>query len=229
MRSTVISTKMSTTPARAPKGLRQFLDPAQQRAWLAGKAALRDAAERAESPELRFKFLPRFQKLRLLPQGEEVLTLLGLYGRAAIPIPRRTERHYWSVSCLPSSHGRPLVRVNASWMELFTLYADGAGVRARFIVHLSDFTTGRSPVEGHVDEALLRRSVVAPEDAGWFFVKGEDIFGITVRGSASIRKFLKDRRALRGIRNLNLTHMNCDRNTCQASHCYSAADYVVEG
>ena len=31
---------------------------------------------------------------------------------------------------------QPLVRVSASWMELFTLYADGEGLRARFIVHL---------------------------------------------------------------------------------------------
>jgi hypothetical protein len=29
-------------------------------------------------------------------------------------VPRRTERHYWSVSCLPSTFDKPLVRVNAS-------------------------------------------------------------------------------------------------------------------
>ena len=31
-------------------------------------------------------------------------------------------------------------------MELFTLYADGEGIRARFLVHLSDFTTDHSLV-----------------------------------------------------------------------------------
>jgi len=35
--------------------LRQFLDDEQQRAWLEG-AALKDAEERAESLELRFKY-----------------------------------------------------------------------------------------------------------------------------------------------------------------------------
>ncbi|MGE3831472.1 MAG: hypothetical protein AB7F76_10810 [Parvibaculaceae bacterium] len=216
---------MSKTPRL--KGLRQFLDPEQQRAWLAGKAKLRDAEERNDEPELRFKFAPRLHRLMRLPQAPEALKLFALYGRAAIPIPRKTERYYWSVSCLPSSAGRPLIRVNASWMELFTLYADGDGVPARFILHLSDFTTDGSPTENHVDEAFLRRSVAAPEDAGWFFVTGADIFGVTVRGSASIRKFLKNRRALRGIRNFNLTHMNRGRNAYQASHCYSVADYLV--
>src|SRR3546814_16198339 len=53
----------------------------------------------------------------------------------------------------------PLVRVNASWMELFTLYADGDDLRARFIVHLSDFTTDGSLAPEAVDRAFLERSV----------------------------------------------------------------------
>jgi hypothetical protein len=34
-------------------------------------------------------------------------------------------------------------------------------------------------------------------------------------------------RALRAIRNLNLTHMNRGRNAYQASHCYSVADHML--
>jgi hypothetical protein len=73
-----------------------------------------------------------------------VLAILGIYGPNCIPIPRRTERIYWSVSCLPSTSDKPLVRVNASGMERFTRYARDEDVHARFIVHLSDFTTDRS-------------------------------------------------------------------------------------
>src|SRR3546814_8821681 len=69
-------------------------------------------------------------------------------------MPRATERYYWSVSCLPSTSDKPLVRVNASWMELFTLYADGDDLRARFIVHLSDFTTDGSLAPEAVDRAF---------------------------------------------------------------------------
>lgn len=217
----------STTARRPATGLRQFLDPEQQRDWIEGKADLPDAEERSESLELRFKYIPRFQKLLRRPQAREILEILGLYGATCIPIPRRSERHYWSVSCLPSTSDKPLARVNASWMELFTLYADGDDVRARFLVHLSDLTTDRSLEQGHVDEAFLERCVTTPEDVSCFFPGGADMIGINVRSSASIRRFLADRRALGAIRTFNLTHMNRGRNAYQASHCYSLADYML--
>ena len=192
-----------------------------------GKTTLRDTAERAESPELRLKYVARFEKLLRRPQAREVLAILRRYGRDCIPLPRTTERHYWSISCLPSTPGKALVRVNASWMELFALYADGEGIRANFLVHLSDFTTDHSLDQGRVDESFLERCVSTPEDVGCFFPRGEDIFGIKVRSLRSIRKFLATRRALRAVRAFNLTHMNRGRNAYQASHCYSLADHMV--
>ena len=216
------------------KGLRQFLDREQQRAWMEGET-LPDADERSESLEQRFKYAARFEKLLRRPQAQEVLEILRLYAESCIPIPRGTERLYWSVSCLPSTSDKPLARVNASWMELFTLLPDGdgpsaplrTGLRARFIVHLSDFTTDGSPEPDHLDEPFLEQCVGRPEDVSHFFWKG-DTFGINVRGSASIRKFLANPRALRAIRRFNLTHMNRGRNAYQASHCYSLADVMVD-
>lgn len=194
-----------------------------------GRAVLRDSDERAESLELRLKYVARFEKLLRRPQAPEVLEILRRYGRDCIPIPRRTERDYWSVSCLPSTPGKALVRVNASWMELFALNADGDGIRARFLVHLSDFTTDRSVEQDRLDEGFLESCVAMPEDVGWFFPRGADIFGIKVRGIGSIGKFLATPRALRAIRAFNLTHMNRGRNAYQASHCYSLADYMLAG
>ena len=68
---------------------------------------------------------------------------------------------------------------------------------------------------------------MTPENVGYFFPRGEDIFGIKVRGFSSIGKFFAARRALRAIRAFNLTHMNRGRNAYQASHCYSLADYLL--
>jgi hypothetical protein len=218
---------VSATPRRSTTGLQRFLDLQQQRNWMQGKTTLRDTGKRAESPELRLKYVPRFQKLLRRPQAQEVLEILRRYGRDCIPIPRTTERHYWSVSCLPSTPGKALVRVNASWMEFFALYADGEGIRANFLVHLSDFTTDHSLAQDQLDEALLERCVATPEDVSCFFPRGQDIFGIKVRGFRSIAKFLATRRALRAIRAFNLTHMNRGRNAYQASHCYSLADYML--
>ena len=212
--------------ARSLKGLRQFLDAEQQSGWLEGETTLNDIDERSESLEHRFKYSARFEKLLRRPQAKELLEILRLYGETCLPIPRQTERYYWSVSCLPSTSDKPLVRVNASWMELFTLLPDGDDLRARFILHLSDFTMDGSPEPNHLDEALLRQCVESPEDVSHFFWKA-DTLGVKVRGSASIRKFLSNPRALRAIRRFNLTHMNRGRNAYQASHCYSVADHML--
>ena len=209
------------------KGLRQFLTSEEQQDWLDGKAELSDAAERSDSLEHRFKYAGRFEKLLRRPQAEEAIDILRIYGQTCMPIPRRTERTYWSVSCLPSTSDKPLVRVNASWMELFTLLPDGDGLRARFIVHLSDFTSDGSVAPDAVDETFLEQAVAAHEDVSYSEWNGKDILVLKVRGSASIRSFIANPRGLRAIRNFNLTHMNRGRNAYQASHCYSVADYML--
>jgi hypothetical protein len=220
------STPERSGDIRGFKGLRQFLTPEQQRDWVEGKMTLPDTDERSESLEQRFKYVARFEKLLRRPQAQEVLDILRLYGENCIPIPRTTERYYWSVSCLPSTSDKPLIRVNASWMELFTLLPDGEDLRARFILHLSDFTIDGSPEPDHIDQAFLEQCVERPEDVSHFLWK-DDTFGIKMRGSASIRKFLANPRTLRAIRTFNLTHMNRGRNAYQASHCYSVADVML--
>ena len=47
---------MNTTRPRSTKGLRQFLSLEQQRDWIEGRTTLRDADERSESLEQRFKY-----------------------------------------------------------------------------------------------------------------------------------------------------------------------------
>jgi hypothetical protein len=209
-----------------PKGLRQFLDDEQQRAWLHGEATPADADEREESLEQRFKYSGRFEKLLQRRHADAVLDILRIYGATCLPVPRATERFYWSVSCLPTSPDKPLVRVNAGWMELFALHPDGDDVRARIILHLSDFTSDGSPEPDHLDLALLESCVEDADDVSFFLWKA-DTFGAKVRGAASIRKFLASEHGLRAIRRFNLTHMNRGRNAYQASHCHSLADVMV--
>lgn len=84
-------------------GFRRFVSLERQRAWLDGEVDLYASGERAENLEHRFKYAARFDKLLRRPQAEDVLEILGRYGRSCIPLPRQTERDYWSVSCLPST------------------------------------------------------------------------------------------------------------------------------
>ena len=213
------------TPA---KGLRQFLTPEEQNAWLEGEATPPDARSRTESLEQRFKYAARFEKLLRRPQAQDALDVLRLYGATCLPIPRTTERYYWSVSCLPSTSDKPLVRVNASWMELFTFLSDGDGLRSRFILHLADFTVDGSPEPDHLDLDLLESCAGRPEDLTHSIWRdGKAILIAKVRGAAAIRRFIAHPHSLRAIRNFNLAHMNRGRNAYQASHCYSVADHML--
>jgi len=194
-----------------------------------GETTLPDAEDRHESLELRFKYLDRFEKLLRRPQAEDVFEILRIYGKTCLPIPRATERWYWSVSCLPSTSDKPLVRVNASWMELFTLLPDGDRLRSRIIVHLADFTTDGSPEPDHLDTALLEACARGADNLDYaIWRNGRDILIARVRTAASIRAFLGHPDALRAIRRFNLTHMNRGRNAYQASHCYSLADAMLD-
>jgi hypothetical protein len=209
------------------KGLRQFLDAEQQRAWLDGEAILPDATDRTESLEQRFKYVARFEKLLRRPHAEEALDILRLYGATCIPIPRRTERWYWSVSCLPSTD-RTLARVNASWMELFAVQPEGDGLTSRFILHLADFTSDGSSEPDQLDTDLLERCAGRAEDVTHsIWRNGKGILIAKIRTAASIRRFIEHPHSLRAIRNFNLTHMNRGCNAYQASHCHSIADYMV--
>jgi hypothetical protein len=216
----------NSTKSVVAKGLRQFLKPDLQRSWLNGETDIPDVPSRTQSLEQRFKYIGRFNKLLRRPQADDVLDILRIYGATCLPIPRRTERFYWSVSCLPGSPDKPLTRVSASFMELFALHADDDDLRARFILHLSDFTSDGSPEPEHLDHALLESCVERPEDVSHFLWKS-DTFGVKVRGAASIRAFIGHPHARRAIRNFNLTHMNRGRNAYQASHCYSLADHML--
>ena len=206
--------------------MRQFLDDDLQRAWLDG-VLVDDIDERTESIEQRLKYAGRFEKLLRRPQVAEVFDLLRVYGEQCLPIPRKTERFYWSVSCLPSTPDKPLVRVNASWMELFTLLPDGDDLRSRIILHLADFTTDGSTDPERLDGDFLERCVERPQDVDHALWRSKDILILKVRGTPSIRKFLEEPRALRAVRKFNLTHMNRGRNAYQASHSYTDADYML--
>src|SRR3954470_21602807 len=173
------------------KGLRQFLTPEEQQSWLEGEGTLVDCERQDESLEQRFRYAARFEKLLRRPQADDVLDILKTYAERCLPIPRRTERYYWSVSCLPSTNDKPLVRINASWMELFTLLPDGDGLRSRIILHLSDFTVDGSSEPEQLDVDFLESCAKRPEDVSYaIWRNGKGILIAKIRGAASIRSFL---------------------------------------
>ena len=115
---------MGKTPRPRTTGVLQFLDIVQQRDWIKGETDLPDAGDRSESLEQRFKYAARFEKL-LAPAGRRSAGDSRAI-RSKLHSDATQDRAVLLVGfLLPSTSDKPLVRVNASWMELFTLYADG--------------------------------------------------------------------------------------------------------
>jgi hypothetical protein len=105
---------------------------------------------------------------------------------------------------------------------------DGEALRARIILHLSDFTTDGSAEPDRLDTDLLESCAGSAEDLTYaIWRNGKGILIAKVRGAATIQHFVAHPHGLRAIRRFNLTHMNRGRNAYQASHCYSLADVML--
>ena len=101
---------------------------AEQDAWLNTSSLASDAALMAskiilpQAQQLRFsKHFARFVKHGLSPKA---LALLKNYLSSCVPVPRRTEYSFWSVSCMPSTNQNSwprLLCLNAGVMEIFVV------------------------------------------------------------------------------------------------------------
>ena len=103
----------------------RVMAPAHQARWVS-EVAWRDRdGLRADDPDLRGRFAPRFEQLRAMKVWNEVEAVLRRYVRSAIPAPRRSERAYWSCACLPESDDSVvLARVDVGDGEVCTVTAD---------------------------------------------------------------------------------------------------------
>ena len=208
------------------KGLRQFLDSSSSAIGCEGKATLRDAAS-ARSPWNCASNTSRGS--RSCCAGRRRRTSWRFSGSTARLHPDPApDRAPLLVGLLPAVDLRQGARPRQC--ELDGAFRAVCGRRRHpRAIHRASFRFHHGPFAraGPGGRTFLERCVTTPEDVGYFFPRGEDIFGIKVRGAASIRKFLATRRALRAIRGFNLTHMNRGRNAYQASHCYSLADLML--
>lgn len=68
----------------------------------------------------------RYERLLDSRYFAEVVDANRVYVISALPDPRRTERHYWALSCLPTGQfGRPFTRISVRTMETFVLRRAG--------------------------------------------------------------------------------------------------------
>ena len=162
---------------RGAKGLRQFLDAEQQRDWMEGKIDLPDADERPESLEQRFKYVARFEKLLRRPQAEEVLAILAALRRTLHPDPA-PDRALLLVGLLPAVDLRQAARPGQCELDgAFHALCGRRGYPRE--IHRASFGFHHGPIS-HAGPIWTKRfssnASTTPEDIGYFFPRGADIF-----------------------------------------------------
>jgi hypothetical protein len=69
------------------------------------------------------RYSKQFSRFNAHPLSSRALALLKVYLSQSVPMPRRTEYSFWSVSCMPATNGAwpRLICVSAAVMELFVV------------------------------------------------------------------------------------------------------------
>lgn len=89
-----------------------------------------DDTERRVDPVQQTRTRPKFEKLAAHSTFDEIVAVLRAFAGAVVPYPRRTERHLWSLTTLPSTNQRKdyrrLTCVSCGPVEVLVLDEHGA-------------------------------------------------------------------------------------------------------
>ncbi len=96
----------------------------EQAQWLdVGQVAASENAKVNDAVQ-RLRYRHKYEKFETHPEFATVTELLSMYVKACIPVPRRTEFTFWSVSCLPSTNASISPRfscISINEMETFVV------------------------------------------------------------------------------------------------------------
>ena len=129
------------------------LDPHLVSAWLEGTGALADVAERTDDVGQRLLGRPDYEQLMNRPDAANIISVLRLYVRSALPVTRALERTHWKVTG-PSAHQSP----TSTYRRLAAISLGGTEV---LVLNESDMGNGRLEQGGFllVDRDVLETQV----------------------------------------------------------------------
>jgi len=209
--------------------LDDVLDPTEQQAWLKSRAGFHGEVRLLLDPEQlqRARFRPQFERFKAEPEFEQVVTLLRTYIGSCVPVPRRTELSFWSVSCLPAtnhSHHPRWAAVNIAEMEVFVVGWTPKSREPWAFMNLSRSVLG----EREIARLKLRGSGFECSHTGYRAAGGDDLTLSTRAGTfTAMSKALMDPALVRATRSLNLQVMRKRPNWYAKFHCFDLADRLL--
>ena len=204
----------------------ELIDPSDLNFWVTG-VKLVDASERINDAALRQRYLSRFEQFTLLPNSEEIITLLRIYTQNFIPMPRKTELAFWTSSCLPSGSTRDVKicsRINLNMMEVATIMVHQGLTQMSFHVAESSL---RQELGEDVSERLIESSF-----GRWsthrYKSGGIDQCALFAETADEAMRMMDDYSFFLSARTMNARLMKKGPCYYSQSHCLSLADRLLE-
>ncbi len=209
--------------------LDDVLSPVEQQAWLEAPARFASEARLPLDGDQaqRLRFRSHFERLRREPEFDRVAELLRSYIQACVPVARRTELSFWSVSCLPGtnrSHHPRWAAVSIGEMETFVLgWLPGSREPWAFM------NVSLASLRQETRRSLERAGVSCERrQRGYRAAAGDDLRLSTGASTfVAMTDALRDPTVVRAARMMNLRLMRKRPNWYAKFHCFDLADRVL--
>jgi len=208
-----------------------IVTPNEQTQWLNYELGIDSLkTERFEYPELRKKYLKKFQTLSKYEHFEDVKNILQSYVLETIPFPCKTEYSFWSISCLPSTGDKPLYRTNIFWQETLVCFQDqyfNEQTQLNEIENLILIWLSKSKLADHFtqDELMKKFQTLEFVDRVWES-GGQDQQCILISVSEFFA-FFNTKEIKDAIKEFNLRLMRKGGCNWNRYHCFALADEAV--
>ncbi|WP_149359618.1 GIY-YIG nuclease family protein [Lolliginicoccus suaedae] len=209
-----------------PSTLDQLVPVAEQEIWRRDPAQANnaDAASLIDlGPSQLAAHAHDFHRFRELPGHEELLRFLGNYLMACVPLPRRTEGTFWTVSCFPSSNKARVFCVSMAGMETLFCYHDPESATygaAMFVDRRKLAAAPWSRISTRIRG--IKRTEQRHKYAGPFEQ------GLRADGLASMNAVLQRSDIMAAAASFNLDLMRKRQSAYKQSHCRQLAEAALE-
>ena len=211
-----------------PKGdadLDLVVPRAEQDEWLARNDAYELQGQSLDEPVLREKQEHKFARLLRHPRFDDaVRNFLSEYLSRCIPQPHRTERSFWSLTCLTrafsTGSGTALCRLNVFWADALSIWFDRDLDDLKY-----SFRATKSLLPKGVKATFKVRSLTTYRIAG-DARGGPDQIYVEVDGVRDASELLRNGRFLTAVKTFNLRQMQMGATSYARYHCLALAQFV---
>lgn len=215
---------VGTSWPKGPSVITKVLPLALQQRFESDDSFNDDSGPRVEDPVVRARTDGRMVGFLKHPDASRVLEFLKAYIPACIAAFKKTERQFWSLSCLPGVQGRDdrlHARLNIYWQEVMAIFSEG-GLGVAFHV-------AKSPLEarhGKAFRTFVRKYPGAEVREFHYKPGGRDQCRVLADGDTAFA-LLADPDFLKAARLINLRLMQKGPCDWGRSHCFALVDRAL--